>query len=66
MAASPETNYSLLTRREAAELARVSLRTFDSWLRAKIIPHIRVGGRVLIRKAALEATLAKLEIPAIS
>lgn len=44
--------HTLLTRREAAARARISLRSLDSQLQgASGPPVIRLGGRVLIREA---------------
>lgn len=41
-----------MTRKEAAAYARVSTKTIDRWIRLGM-PATRIGGRVLIRPAAL-------------
>ncbi len=47
----------LLTRREAAELLRVSVVTLGRWTRSQrmMLPHARIGGRVLYPAAGLAA-----------
>ena len=37
---------NLLTKREVAELFRVSLRTVSNWMRRGIVPFIRIGSVV--------------------
>jgi excisionase family DNA binding protein len=55
---------SYLTRKEAAGLLRVSLRTLDNYINSRRIPFCRLGGRTLFRRAAIEEHLAKLEVSA--
>ena len=44
-----------ITRDEAALLLRISLPTLQKRLAEKAIPSVKVGGRVLIPRAAIEA-----------
>lgn len=55
-----------LTRKEAAEYLRVSLRTIDNLIARRSLSCIRLGGRTLLRRSALEQALARLEIPAVA
>ena len=48
----PNTEPLMLTRQEAARLARVSLSTLDEALRQKKLPCSRIGKRVLIPRKA--------------
>jgi excisionase family DNA binding protein len=59
--------YALYLRRaEAARLLSVSLGTLDTWLRRRVLPHIRVGGRVvLIRRADIDVALARFCVKAV-
>ncbi|MBS9536550.1 helix-turn-helix domain-containing protein [Micrococcus luteus] len=53
---SPAT-YVWLTRAEAAEHARASVRTIDRWIRAGRVPVHRVGRSIRIDRAALDALI---------
>lgn len=53
----PDT-YTLLTRPEAAALARVTVTTLDRWIAAGLLPVVRIGARrVMIRRSAMSAYL---------
>jgi excisionase family DNA binding protein len=47
----------VVTRREAADSLRVSLRTLDALLASQRIQATRIGRRVLIRRSELERLL---------
>lgn len=51
------TTYVWLTRAEAAEHARASLRTIDRWIKSGRVPVHRVGRSVRIDRAALDAVI---------
>jgi excisionase family DNA binding protein len=44
---------NLLTKREVAELFRVSLRTVSNWMRCGIVPFIRIGSVVRFDRDAV-------------
>jgi excisionase family DNA binding protein len=45
----------LVSKSEAAEALSVSVRSVENYLRAKLLPHKKIGKRTLIPFAALEA-----------
>jgi excisionase family DNA binding protein len=45
----------LLSRREAAAVLSISLRTIDNMVSAGTIPVVRINRRILFRRLALEA-----------
>lgn len=61
----PHPQYWLVTftRREAADLLRMSVRTLDGHTAARRIGFSKIGGKVLIRACDIEAFLAKYAIP---
>lgn len=48
-------HFALLTRDDAAAFTRCDVSTVDRWIASGHLPHIRLGSRVLIRRAALRA-----------
>jgi excisionase family DNA binding protein len=46
-----------LTRKEAAQKYRVSLPTIARWTKNGTVPHIKIGGRVLISAEAVAESL---------
>src|SRR5438876_1054624 len=50
---------------EGATYVGVSERHFRDQARRRVFPSIRVGGRILFRRDALDAALEKLEVKAI-
>jgi excisionase family DNA binding protein len=53
-----------LTRDELRTLLKCSLSTVERLLRQRTFPVVKVGRKVLVRRAAVEAWLAAQEIPA--
>ncbi|MGZ3553463.1 MAG: hypothetical protein ACXWCH_31105 [Burkholderiales bacterium] len=51
----------ILTRREAARIARLSLSAFDEALRQGVFPSVRVGRRILIPRGGLLKALSVIE-----
>ncbi len=51
----------LLDERELSYVARISSRSIRNYVRAGILPRIKIGRRVLFRWPQVEAALAKLE-----
>lgn len=49
---------SLLTKREGAKKLRISVRTLEQHLAKNILPHVRLGRRVLIPADALDRWIA--------
>ncbi len=47
----------LLTRQEAMDYLRISKRTLDNLMRKRDIPFIKIGKKVLFRKADIDAWL---------
>lgn len=45
---------TFLTKAEAAQFLRVSVRTVDNWMRRRLIAYYRVGGTVRFRRSDLE------------
>lgn len=48
-------HFALLTRDDAAAFTRCDVSTVDRWIARGDLPYIRLGSRVLIRRAALRA-----------
>jgi excisionase family DNA binding protein len=47
---------------QAAVYLGISTRNFRQKVKDKLFPSVRIGGRILIRKASLDKTLARLEV----
>ncbi len=58
IAASPSLTLSV---RDAARSLSISERTLYDWTRRGVVPHVRIGGRVLYRVAALDEVLRQRE-----
>lgn len=52
----------VMSLKEAAAFLGISYRKIREDIQARRIPHLRLGGKVLIRRDALLAALEKLEI----
>lgn len=63
MNANDERRAVLLTVREAARLAGVSVSTIRRWVAQGRIPSVKIDNRVHIRRADIEATVVRLEDP---
>jgi excisionase family DNA binding protein len=50
---------------EAAAYLNVSPRALRGYVRKRIVSRVKLGGRVIFRREALDADLAKLEQPAL-
>lgn len=46
-----------LTKKEAANLLKVSVRTFESWLRRGFVGYLRIGRTIRLRRVDVEALL---------
>jgi excisionase family DNA binding protein len=55
---------SLLTVPEGAATLRLKPSTIRAWILQRRIPHLKLGGRVLLRRSDLEALLRKSLVPA--
>ena len=51
----------LVTKPELAKILRVSLRTCDNWMKAKILPYIKVGRLVRFNVRRCLEALARFE-----
>jgi len=51
-----ETAY--LTKQEAADYLRISLSKLNVWLREKVLPHYKIGSRVLLSRDDLDKFVA--------
>ena len=56
----------LLTRKEAAEMASVSLRTMDSLIAARAVAVVRIGGAVRISAQALQRFIESRTVAAVA
>jgi excisionase family DNA binding protein len=56
----------LITRLDVANLASVSPRTIDRWVKGRKIPYIKVGRTLRFRWAAVEAALVRFEHKAVA
>lgn len=54
----------LLTLAEAASLLRLKVSTLRAWILRRKIPYCKVGRRVLIRRADVDALIAASLVPA--
>ncbi len=52
----------IMSLMEAAAFLGISYRKIREDIQARRIPHIRLGGKILIRRDALMAALEKLEV----
>lgn len=52
----------ILSESECADYLRLSTRTLRNHRRARRIPFVRCGGRILYRRAQVDAALAKMEV----
>jgi excisionase family DNA binding protein len=50
--------HSYLTGEEVCDLLRTSTKTLQRWRRARAISYIRLGGRILYSRAAIEKFIA--------
>jgi excisionase family DNA binding protein len=50
-----------LTRLESAFYLRMSVKAFDNWLASGLIRFSKLGGKILIRRSALDSTIQELE-----
>jgi excisionase family DNA binding protein len=55
-----------ITRIDVAQLASVSPRTVDRWVKGKKIPYIKIGRTLRFRWAAVEAALVCFEHKAVA
>jgi len=51
----------VMTRAQAADYLQISLATLERWIGKGLIPVVKLGRRVLIRKAALDQVLREHE-----
>jgi excisionase family DNA binding protein len=56
----------ILTRRGVADRYRVSVRTVDRWLAARLIPAIRLGRCLRFDAAQVDAALARFTVQEIT
>jgi excisionase family DNA binding protein len=54
----------LLTVNEAAALLRLKPSTIRAWILHRKIPHIKLGGRVFLRKHDCDALIVSCVVPA--
>lgn len=59
-----QTNESLLTVSEAAAFLRLKPSTVRAWILRRKIPHVKLGGRVFLRRSDCEALIAASLVPA--
>lgn len=52
----------IMSLKEGATFLGVSVRKLRTDLKARRIPHVRLGGKILLRRDAVEAALQKLEV----
>lgn len=55
----------IMSLKEAAAFIGVSVRKLRTDLKARRIPYIRLGGKILLRRMAVEAALQKLEVKSV-
>jgi len=55
---------SLLTVAEAADVLRLRPSTIRAWVLHRKLPHVKLGGRVFLRKVDCEALIAASLVPA--
>lgn len=54
----------LLTLQEGASMLRLKVSTLRAWILHRKIAHVKLGGRVFLRKSDLEAMIAASVVPA--
>lgn len=64
MKTKTETTSDLLSISEAAEMTRLTESTIRAWLNQKRIPCVKLGRRVLLRRADLMALIEAGFVPA--
>jgi excisionase family DNA binding protein len=52
-------NKTYLTRKETADLLRVSLTTLDAWSKKGYIQPLGIGGRILFRESEVNNSLVE-------
>jgi excisionase family DNA binding protein len=55
---------NLLTLPEAAPLLRLKVSTLRAWVLRRKLPYIKMGARVLLRRADIDALIADSLVPA--
>ena len=55
-----------LTVAEAAEFLRLRPSTVRDWILRRKIPHVKLGGRVFVRRVDLESLISSSLVPAAS
>jgi excisionase family DNA binding protein len=63
MKASSETD--LLTLTEAAPLLRLKVSTLRAWIFRRKLPYVKLGARVLLRRADVDALITASIVPAV-
>jgi excisionase family DNA binding protein len=58
--------HNLLTVKEGAEFLHLQESTIRAWLLQKKLPHVKLGGRVFLRREDLGALLSASFVPAVS
>lgn len=53
----------LLTVDEAAEMTRLSTKTLYTYANKKLVPHVKLGSRLLFEKEELDAWIDKNRVP---
>ncbi len=59
-----ELSYCLLTLVEAAILLRLKVSTLRSWILHRKIAHVKLGGRVFLRRSDCQALISASVVPA--
>lgn len=57
------TDRELLTIPEAADFLRLQPSTIRSWVSKRKLPHVKMGGRVLLRRGDLQHLVVKSYVP---
>jgi len=58
------TETDLLTLPEAAPLLRLKVSTLRAWVFRRKLPYLKIGSRVLLRRADVDAFIAASIVPA--
>jgi len=58
---STKTSEKLLTRRETADMLKISLVTLNDWSKRGLIQSYLIGGRVLYKESEIEASLHQVK-----
>ena len=61
-AAAPQ----LVTKNEIAQLAKVSHRTVDNWIKRKTVPYLKIGGSIRFNVAEVMAALSRFTVKAVT